>query len=362
MARKSLSIALAATFLLAAWGGEAHAQVVPVDALAGAGSFDTDDWFFQGPKDATFAREACAELTGTCARIAGEDRGVRIYDTQLVYWDGESVMPRYVTLQGGKQYRIQLRASASAAGKTIEVALEDTLYRVVGSSTFTVGTTVAEHTGDPIVIAAAGGNRDVSVRINAGGSASDGVTFPLDDLVLLEEEGPPPGEEVNLLADGDMESSPTSAVWNRWANDGSNATFEITDCTATGFTGNCFRATGSNFGANPYSTQLVKWGGGADPAFFTIDQTKSYTIKFRGRAAAAGGVVQVMIQGPADAYVTPVQHDFTLTATAAEYSHGFQVAETDSLAFKMNFISPAGTDQTFEVDDLQLVESAPADP
>jgi hypothetical protein len=366
MARTTSRLAaLATTLLLAASGGEALAQT-SVDVLAGAGSFDTDDWHFQGPDGASFTRAACSGFTGSCARIEGDDLGARPYDAQLVYWNGAIPRPRFVTLQGGKQYRIRLRASASAAGKTIQVALEDAIYRVVGASSFTLGRSPAVHTGDAIVIPADAG-RTASIRVNVGGAANDGVTFSIDDLALLEEDaGPPPdpGEQTNLLAAGDFESSPDSSIWNRWANDGSNAQFAIADCSATGFTGNCFRVTGSNFGANPWSTQLVKWSGSAETSL-AIDETKSYTLRFRGRAAAAGGRVQVMLQGPAPGYSTPFQQEFELGTTAAEHSSTIQISTDDasgisSLAFKMNFVSTAGTSQVFEVDDLQLLEPAPA--
>jgi hypothetical protein len=263
-------------------------------------------------------------------------------------------------MHASKKYTIKLRGSASAAGTAVKVQLVDSVYLVPGASSFTLGTTPADLAGDAIQLPAGSGDRDVSVRVSVGGTANAGATVSLDNLYLIEEDAsitpPPPG--TNLLTDGDMENSPSTAVWNRWANDGSDATFAIEDCTADGFTGKCFKASGSNWGANPWSTQLIQWNGASDPKFLTLSSGKTYTIKFKGRATAAGGVAQVMIQGAAPGYATPVSHDFTLPAVAADQEFAFTLSEAQAgaLAFKMGFISPTGTAQLFEIDDLQLVE------
>lgn len=356
MARLLRQIALATTFLLAAAGGETFAQT-PTDKLSGAGAFDTDAWFFQGPDGATFSRETCAGFTGSCARIRGAHLGARKYDAQLVYWSTTASRPTFITLQGGKNYRIRLNASASVANKTVEVALEDGIYRVVGARTFTLGTSPAVQTAEPIAIPASGG-ASVTVRVNVGGADNDGVTFSIDDLVVLEEAGappPPPGSEVNLLAAGDFESNPGSDVWNHWGT----GTRAITDC----LTGKCFQVTGTDFGPDPWSTQLVKWNG-SSRAVFSLDPAKQYTFKFVGRSAVAGGVVQLMLQRPDDSAEGIISHDFTLTPSAAPYEFSVPVAAADGLTFKLNFIRgstvTAGEVQTIEVDDLQLLEATPA--
>lgn len=363
MARKLPRLAaLATTFLLAASGGETLAQTAPVDVLAGAGTFDADVWKFQGPDGATFTRQACEGFTGTCARIAGKDLGERTFDAQLVYWNGAIPRPRFFSLQEGKQYRIQLRGSASSARKTIQVALENSIYQVLGAATFTLGKSPAALTAAPIVIPAGGGG-SVTVRVNVGGAANAGVTFSLDDLVVLEEDaGPVDPSGTNLLAQGDFEASPGASVWNRWANDGADVTFSIEDCSARGFTGKCFRASGTSFGTNPWSTQLVKWDGSAK-AVLSLDAANQYTFKFVGRSEVAGGVVQLMLQRPDDSATGMISHDFILTTAATPYTFSVPVTASDALSFKLNFLKgagiPAGTTQIIEIDDLQLLEKAP---
>lgn len=367
MARKTSRLAaLATTFLLAAAGGEALAQT-PVDVLGGAGGFDTADWHFQGPDGASFAREACEGFTGSCARIEGDDLGVRPYDAQLVHWNGAIPRPRFVTLQGGKQYRIQLRASASVANKTVQVALEDAIYRVVGAASFTPGRAAAVHTAaDAIVIPAADGSRQVSVRVNVGGAANAGVAFSIDDLAILEEDaGPPPDPSAgtNLIAGGDMESY-SRGVWNHyygpdWQNTDQRVTAGAEACT--GFTGSCLRITSTDWGADVYSTQLV-YSSNYAAVYFPLSKTKTYELKLRAAASAAGKSIQVVLQD--SSYAGAHATTFTLGDTAADYTTGqFTIPASvmnTNLALLFNFGPESANDGvTFSLDDIALIERDP---
>jgi hypothetical protein len=332
------------------------------DLLAGAGTFDdATAWNWWGPggtRDTiTGGIVTCADLDGACFQISSTDYGTNVWDTALAYWDATGNTFKHLTLKASKQYRIVLRGKESgattAAGATLHLWLQKADYSFHEFAPVLTGT-VDTYTSDPIVVTGAT-DEDVTFSVDFGTQADHaGVTFSLDDLQIIEEARP--GSGTDLLTGGDMESSPGTNLWNRWANDGSNAAFTFADCAADGFTGQCLRVAGSNFGANPWSTQLVYWNGSSDPAFFPLDPAKTYTIKFRGRASADGGTVQVMIQGAAPSYDTPVSHDFPLSTTATDQEYSFQVTAAASLAFKMGFISPAGTTQTFEVDDIQLLE------
>jgi hypothetical protein len=323
------------------------------------GTFDKNVWNYWSPGTITTpVTGPCPGFTGNCFQMASTDYGAHDYDTQLVYSDGtSSAGAKYLNLTTDKVYTVKLKARASTAGKVIKVLLQDSGYATAFAVTFTLTDGAAEYVSEPFTPAA---DASLAFKISFGPQADNaGVSFFLDDLRLLEKAGePPPPTGINLLTGGDFEGAFDQKTWNFYGSGGA-ATPSATTTTCTGFTGNCFRISSDNWGADLWNTQLVFSDGTSayQPKYMNLLATKTYTINLRGMASTTGKAIQVVLQD--SSYATASSISFTLTDTAADYTSGpFTLPANASLAYKINFgPQSANAGVTFFVDDLQLMES-----
>jgi hypothetical protein len=386
--KRPLTGVLAATLLLAlaacAKNHKAPGDVtVPEgpDLLGGAGKFDAAGdpalWFLQAPDGASLAIAACGGFTQNCATISGADLGANDYDAQLIHWNAASDAPRNVNLQKTKKYTIALRASASADGTPIKVALLDSTFYEVGSSSFTLGTTPELQVGTAFQPTA---GASAAVRVSVGGTGNAGVTIQLDDLQVIEQDAtvippPPPGTATDLLGGtGSFDTAAQQGNW--WLNvpgGGTGSTAATLDfLTCADLSGSCAVVSSPNYGGDKWHTQLA-WGATHALGTVTLKTAKTYRIVYKGKVSSPDGQprsFEIWMQHPKAG--TTGDYDWppailfagSLSTTAASYDSGPLTLDTTYVSggtVQTDFVINLGPDSanngtTFTFDDIQLLE------